>query len=86
MVFEAIDRFRHMIVISSNPDYLKTSWVWDEWSAFDNEIRERRKNGNLLLLLTDDIAAGKGRLPTQLRQKEIVKMSEFRTRILPFLR
>ena len=86
MIFEAIDRSRHMILIGSNPDYLKTSWVKDEWSTFNNEIREGRKMGNLLLLLTDDIVADKGRLPPQLRQKEIVRMSEFRSRILAYLR
>jgi len=86
MIFEAIDRSRHMILIGSNPDYLKTSWVKDEWSTFNNEIREGRKKGNLLLLLTDDIAGDKGRLPGQLRQKEIVKMSEFRNRLLSYLR
>lgn len=86
MIFEAIDRSRHMILIGSNPDYLKTSWVKDEWSTFNNEIREGRKNGNLILLLADDIAGDKGRLPGQLRQKEIVKMSEFRSRLLAYLR
>lgn len=86
MIFEAIDRSRHMILIGSNPDYLKTSWVKDEWSTFNNEIREGRKHGNLILLLADDIAVDKGRLPGQLRQKEIVKMSEFRNRLLSYLR
>ena len=86
MIFEAIDRSRHMILIGSNPDYLKTSWVKDEWSTFNNEIREGRKKGNLILLLADDIAGDKGRLPGQLRQKEIVKMSEFRSRLLAYLR
>lgn len=86
MIFEAIDRSRHMVLIGSNPDYLKTSWVKDEWSTFNNEIREGRKNGNLILLLADDIAGDKGRLPGQLRQKEIVRMSEFRSRLLAYLR
>ena len=86
MIFEAIDRSKHMVLIGSNPDYLKTAWVKDEWSTFNNEIREGRKNGNLILLLSDDIASDKGRLPCQLRQKEIVKMSEFRNRLLSYLR
>lgn len=74
MIFEAIDRSRHMILIGSNPDYLKTSWVKDEWSTFNNEIREGRKNGNLILLLADDVAGDKGRLLPQLRQKDIIKI------------
>lgn len=67
-------------------DYLKSPWVKDEWSTFNNEIREGRKNGNLILLLSDDIEFDKGRLPGQLRQKEIIKMSEFRSRLLSYLR
>lgn len=86
MIFDAIDRSKHMVLIGSNPDYLKTSWVKDEWSTFNNEIREGRKNGNLILLLSDDIVLDKGRLPAQLRQREIVKMSKFRNRLLPYLR
>ncbi len=86
MIFEALDRSRHMVLIGSNPDYLKTAWVKDEWSTFNNEIREGRKKGNLVLLLADDIVGDKGRLPGQLRQREIVKMSEFRSRLLPYLR
>ena len=86
MIFDAIDHSRHMVLIGSNPDYLKTSWVSDEWSTFRNEIREGRKTGNLILVLTDDVVGDKGRLPPQLRQVEIVKMSEFRNRLLSYLR
>ncbi len=85
-IFEAIDRSRHMVLIASDPEYLKTAWVQDEWSTFNNEIREGRKTGNLVLLLTDDISAEKGRLPAQLRQKEIVRMSELKSRLLSYLR
>ncbi len=86
MIFEAIDRSKHMVLIGSNPDYFKVSWVNDEWLTFNNEVREERKTGNLILVLTDDIAGDKGRLPMQLRQKEIIKMSEFRNRLLSYLK
>lgn len=85
MIFDAIDRAKHMVLIGSNPDYLKTNWVEEEWSTFSNEIREGRKDGNLILVLSDDVAYDKGRLPTQLRKREIVKMSEFRSRLLSYL-
>ncbi len=85
MIFDAIDRAKHMVLIGSNPDYLKTNWVEEEWSTFNNEIREGRKDGNLILVLSDDVAYDKGRLPTQLRKREIVKMSEFRSRLLSYL-
>ena len=85
-IFEAIDHSKHMIVVGSDPDYLKTPWVKREWDAFDNELLEERKNDNLLLVLTDSAATDKGKLPTQLRKYEIVKMSEFRERLLSYLR
>jgi hypothetical protein len=86
MIFEAMDRSRHMVVVCSTPDYLKTKWVRTEWDTFHNEIIDERKSGNLLLVLTDDIAGDKGRLPLELRKQEIIKMSEFRSRLLSYLR
>ncbi len=85
-IFEAIERSRHMVVVSSKPDYLKTKWVKKEWDTFDNEITDGRKDGTLILVLSDDVAADKGNLPIELRAKEIVKMSEFRYRLLSYLR
>lgn len=84
-IFDAIEHSKHMVVVSSQPDYLKTKWVTREWDTFDGEVTDGRKDGNLILLLADDIAGDKGRLPEQLRQKVIVKMSEFRNRLLSYL-
>lgn len=86
MIYEAIDRSRHMLVVSSDPDYLKTKWVKDEWMTFRNELLEGRKKGNLTLVLSDDVAGDKGRLPVQLRASEIVLMSQFRARLLSYVR
>ncbi len=85
-IFDAIERSKHMVVVSSQPDYLKTKWVKKEWDTFDNEVTDGRKNGTLILVLADDIVANKGNLPIELRAKEIVKMSEFRKLLLPYLR
>ena len=85
-IFEAIDRSKHMVLVSSNADHLKTKWVKKEWDAFDNEITEGRKSGNIILVLSDDAAINKGALPLELRSREIVKMSEFRSRLMSFLR
>ena len=49
-------------------------------------MTDDRKVGTLILVLADDIAADKGKLPIELRTKEIVKMSEFRSRLLSYLR
>lgn len=85
-IFDAIERSKHMVVVSSQPDYLKTKWVKKEWDTFDNEVTDGRKNGTLILVLSDDIVSNKGNLPIELRAKEIVKMSEFRGRLLSYLR
>lgn len=85
-IFDALERSRHMVLVSSRPDYLKTKWVKKEWDTFDNELTDGRKNGTLILVLADDVASRKGELPIELRAKEIVKMSEFRSRLLPYLR
>ncbi len=85
-IFEALDCSKHMVIVSSNPEYLKTKWVKKEWDIFDNEMTEGRKDGTLILVLSDDIACDKGNLPIELRTKEIVKMSEFRNRLLSYLR
>ena len=87
-IFNALDHSRHMVVIGSNPDYLKTNWVKKEWDTFDNELTENEKKagGTLILVLSDDIVSRKGALPIELRTKEIVKMSEFRSRLLSYLR
>lgn len=85
-IFDAIERSKHMVVVSSQPDYLKTKWVKKEWDTFDNEVTDGRKDGTLILVLADDIVANKGNLPIELRAKEIVKMSEFRSRLLSYLR
>lgn len=85
-IFDAIERSKHMVVVSSQPDYLKTKWVKKEWDTFDNEVTDGRKDGTLILVLADDIVANKWNLPIELRAKEIVKMSEFRNRLLSYLR
>lgn len=85
-IFKALEHSRHMVLVSSNPEYLKTKWVHKEWDLFDNELTDDRKVGTLILVLADDIAADKGKLPIELRTKEIVKMSEFRSRLLSYLR
>lgn len=86
VIYDALDHAKHMVLVTSNPDYLKTEWVMEEWRAFNNELREGRKTGNLVLVMADDVVGDKGRLPGQLRQKEIIKTSEFRSRLLSYLR
>ena len=45
-----------------------------------------KENGELVLVLSDAVVDDKSKLPTQLRRCEIVKVSEFRQRLLAYLR
>ena len=50
------------------------------------EKRENRRNGNLIMVLSDDLMSRKAELPAELRDGlEIIKMSEFRDRISKYL-
>ena len=84
-IFEALDGAKHMVLIGSDPAYFKTEWVMDEWKTFNNEKREGRKSGNLVIVLADAVARDKGRLPLQLRNTTIVRWGEVETDLLPYL-
>ena len=84
---EALDNSKHLILIASNPDYLKSGWVYDEWHGFYNDLREEnREDGNLILILSDDLLTQKKDLPPELRDNRlIIKTSEFRNEIDKYL-
>ena len=84
-IFEAMDKAKHMILITSDIKYVKTGWVKDEWEYFLGEIREERKKGNVVLVLHDDMSMDKRQFPPQLRHKEIIKVSEFRDKLLGYI-
>lgn len=86
---DAIDKSKHMLVIGSNPEYFKTKWVLHEWNLFDTELLEGRKQGKLLLIVTDELRnefiKTKDRLHIDLRGKDILSMSNFRENLLKYL-
>lgn len=84
-IFEAMDKAKHMILITSDIKYVKAGWVKDEWEYFLGEIREERKAGNVVLVLHDDMSVDKRQFPPQLRHKEIIKVSEFRDKLLGYI-
>ncbi len=85
MIAQALDHSKHMAVVTSNPEYLKTKWVKKEWGFFDQEITEGRKDGKLVLVMTDDVAGSKDKMPPWLRMYEVIKMSELESRLLSYL-
>lgn len=84
-IYRAMANSKHMVLVGSNPEYFKTEWVADEWSFFRNEIRKKRKNGNIVIVLSDQYVTEDGKLPEQLRQTQIVPTSTFRKDLMSYL-
>lgn len=81
-IVESLENSKHLVVVASDPEYLKDKWVYSEWHRFYNDKRLNRRNGNLILVLSDDLMERIGELPSDLRDGiEIIKTSEFRNRI-----
>lgn len=85
-VMEALGKSKHLILVASSPDYVKDGWVHDEWHHFHSDKRDKYRNGNLIMILSDDLLPRKSELPIELRDGyEIIKTSEFRDRINNYL-
>lgn len=85
-VMEALGKSKHLILVASSPDYVKDGWVHDEWHHFHSDKRDKYRNGNLIMILSDDLLPRKSELPIELRDGyEIIKTSEFRNKINNYL-
>ena len=67
---EAIDEAKHMIVVTSNANNVRASWVKAEWGLFLNEKRSNRKTGNLVTVIVGTM--GIAELPASLRYFEVI--------------
>ena len=90
-ILGALNNSRHFVVILSNIEYLKSGWVKEEIDTFAQELREGRKDGNLLLLVTSNvmeeiIKTNKECLPLKYRKFEIMQINEYREKILSYIR
>lgn len=85
-IMEALGKSKHIILVASSPDYVKDGWVYDEWHHFHSDKRDGYRNGNLIMILSDDLLPRKAELPSELRDGyEIIKTSGFRDRINNYL-
>lgn len=82
---DALDNAKHLLVVATDLEYLSTGWIEHEWGFFCFEKIERRKNGEIVLVLDDTISMNKDEFPASLRHFHICPTSEFRSRILEFL-
>lgn len=71
---EALDKAQHMVIIADSREKLNSKWVKHEWSSFLNEKRSGRKNGNLVVVITENMKIDQ--LPYSLRQVEVIPISE----------
>ena len=67
-IYSALDRSRHMLVVTTSREHVESKWVKNEWQTYLNENLNGRKNGNLVTLLCGGIQIGD--LPLGLRQRE----------------
>lgn len=66
----ALDKAKHMIVVTSEKEYVESSWVEAEWGFFINEKRSGRKPGNIITLIAGSLRIGD--LPGSLRYYEVI--------------
>ncbi len=82
---EALDHSKHMVLIATDVNYLSTKWVEHEWEFFYGEKIEGRKDGEIILVLDDEISNDKGLFPPSLRHFQICRLSDFRRDIIDYL-
>lgn len=80
IIDEALDSATHMIIISTIPKYIHSTYVESEWRIFMEEKRAGRKTGNIITIINFPISA----LPISLRVFQSFVMSDF-VKITDFL-
>lgn len=78
IIDEALDSSSDLIIVASNVEYLKketSSYVYEEWHTFVEEIRSGRKRGNILTVFTKDVALEE--VPIALRNRQSFPFTEF---------
>jgi hypothetical protein len=81
---EALESSRHMIVLGTSAEHLRSGWVEAEWRVFLNEKRSGRKSGNVVTVITDGMKIAE--VPMSLRYYEVVPYKDaFGQRLLDFV-
>ena len=63
-IFHALSTAKVMIVYASNPDYIRSTWMKNEWMRYTKQIREGKKKPESLLIACDGFSPDE--LPTAL--------------------
>ena len=78
IIDEALDSSTHLVIVSSNADYLKeetSSYVYEEWHTFVEEIRSGRKKGNIMTIFTDSVNLKD--VPIAIRNRQSFPFTEY---------
>jgi hypothetical protein len=68
----AIERARHLVVVTTSYEYVTSKWVQYEWRLFLGEKLAGRKSGNLITIVSGDLKIND--LPITLRNREVVRL------------
>ncbi len=91
-IMQALDGSKHFVVVFSNLDYLESYWVNLEMEIFQSEIDEGRKKGsNFLMIVTNSVyeqimSSNKSVLPIDFRRCEIMRVDEYQSKLLNYIK
>ena len=91
-IMNALENASHFVVIITNLQQLDSHWVKLEMNTFHHEIVEGRKDeSNFILLVTDEVyhqitESNKKCINIKFRSYEIMRISQYKTIILDYLR
>ena len=91
-IMDALDKSKNFVLVISDLEYLKSHWVDLEMKTFNKELDEGRKpDGNFIIVVTPDlfetiIKTNKKCLPIQYRGYEIMMTTNYRERLIPYLK
>ena len=91
-IMDALDKSKNFVLVISDLEYLKSHWVDLEMKTFNKELDEGRKpDGNFIIVVTPDlfekiISTNKKCLPIQYRGYEIMMTTNYRERLIPYLK
>jgi hypothetical protein len=69
----AIEKARHMVIVTTSGEHTMAKWVNYEWRLFLGEKLAGRKTGNLVSVIAGDMTIGD--LPISLRNREVLQLT-----------
>ena len=83
VIDEALDATKHLIVVATSIEHIKSKWVKYEWSTFSNDLKSNYRDGNLITILSPEITPRM--LPASLRHMQSFSIENYEN-ILPYVK